>query len=82
MTKRDDHGNHNFNPRAGLGLHRGGPISSATPQDSQAHGAEGPDPRMPARAALVFSAFGFGRIAAKRCKLFSEGQQGCAATLL
>ena len=73
---------HNCNSRAGLGLHRGSSIPSAAPQDGQAHGAEGPDPRLPARAAMVFSALGFGRIAANRCKLFTEGQQGCAATLL
>jgi hypothetical protein len=71
-----------FNSGASLGLHRSSQISSVAPEDSQAHGAQGPDPRMPTWAAMVFSSLGFGRLAAKRCMLFTEGQQGCAATLL
>jgi len=74
--------NHSLHSRASLGLHRGCSISSATSEDRQAHGAKGPDPRMPARTALVFSPLRLGRLSANRCKLFIEGQQGCAATLL
>ena len=76
------YGNCIFNSGASLGLHRSSQISSVAPEDSQAHGPQGPDPRMPTWAAMVFSCLGFGRLAAKRCMLFTEGQQGCAATLL
>lgn len=76
------YGNCIFNSGASLGLHRSSQISSVAPENSQAHGAQGPDPRMPTWAAMVFSSIGFGRLAAKRCMLFTEGQQGCAATLL
>src|SRR6266850_6706789 len=74
--------NHSLHSRASLGLHRGCSISWATSEDRHAHGTKGPDPRMPARTALVFSPLRLGRLSANRCKLFIEGQQGCAATLL
>jgi hypothetical protein len=75
-------GKHSFNSGTGLGLHRSSQIPSAAPQDGKAYGAQGSDSRMPAWEAMVFPALGLGRSAAHRCKLFIEGQQGCAATLL
>jgi len=71
-----------FNSGASLGLHGGCPIPPATSEDREAHGAQGPDSGMPAREAMVFSPVRLGCIAANQCKLFTEGQQGCAATLL
>jgi len=65
-----------------MDLRRGSPIPAAAPEDGEAHGAAGTNSRNPPRQALVLPSVGFGRVAQDRCKLFSEGQQGCAATLL
>ena len=65
-----------------MDLHRGSSIPAAAPEDGEEDGAIGENSRNPARQALVLPSLRFGRDAQKRCKLFGEGQQGCAATLL
>jgi hypothetical protein len=71
---RGINGNCIFALGTNLGLRPGSPVPSTSSENREAHGAERANTWAPAREALVFSAIGLGRLAAKRCKLIREGQ--------